>query len=797
MAENQNNDYIRALLDGLPVEQSTGQLPGDLYETCGFESGGQLKPLKSIVAQVGGASSGHYFRPQPLTLGEEEEKEATTSVFAETTERPTLDGWTATVQADYKAFQEALGDSQYYPYSLYHFVHAYGSRVAYGKHEDASLFDRNRVLAAVTACRAKATGANTFLLVKGAISGIQKYIYHNIKAEQIGDAERTAKRLRGRSFLVSFINQVIAEYLVERLGLEQANVLFVGGGHFTLLLPEEQGIKDNLKELLKKVNLGLLKNVGPQLSLLTASVSCGHNIGNGFAEAYENVNKALEEQKQRRYKGYLTEVFRHFDEQHDEADEKKQREKAIAEEIRIGTLTPYSDYILEVNGNAELLAELKNNLSQESTITNLSFLGKSFFIIKFERTEEGDDQAEEALYEFLSNEQNMALLSKCSQLKIIALNKTNISSLAQVFSGIGLENLAFGFRFVGKHAPFYEDNRRFDPPASKDSVMLFEDLAKLTKDGQELQPDGKIKTLTHQQLGVLRLDVDDLGAVFGHGLGENHSVERLLCLSREFELFFGGYFNQLAKAHHMYVTYSGGDDAFVIGSWWNALQFAHTLKQQFDRFTGGNKNLKFSAGLFICNPHYPIPRLAKDAEKMEGKAKGYLPLSETRKEELKANAENYKVDYKELKKLEAEKSAFHIFNHTLSWEAFEEMMHTSEIMLGLVGEGEAENSGSLKRSMIRRFLRIINVHNDKRFSNVPETEIMFERMRHISALHGLLSRHGYGRSRIEDRDIDRDQTGALIRDMLQKANDHSTEGQHAFEHYIVPLHIALYQSKTN
>jgi CRISPR-associated protein Csm1 len=271
----------------------------------------------------------------------------------------------------------------------------------------------------------------------------------------------------------------------------------------------------------------------------------------------------------------------------------------------------------------------------------------------------------------------------------------------------------------------------------------------------------------------------------------------LLCLSREFELFFGGYFNQLAEAHHMYVTYSGGDDAFVIGSWWNALRFAHALKGEFDRFTGGNENLKFSAGLFICNPHYPIPRLAKDAEILEGKAKGYLPFDETGKKELKEKAKNYKIDFRDLKKLEAKKNAFHIFNHTLSWEAFEEMMHTSEIMLGLVGEGETENSGSLKRSMIRRFLRIINVHNDKRFSNVPESEIMFERMRHISALHGLLSRHGYGRSRIEDRDIDRDQTGALIRDMLQKANDHSIEGQHAFEHYIVPLHIALYQSKTN
>jgi CRISPR-associated protein Csm1 len=771
MAENQNNDYIRALLDGLPVEQSAEQLSKDLYDTCGFEAGGQLKPLKSIVAQVGGVSSGGFFQPSPLTL---EPEDATTSVFAETTERPNLDGWTATAQADYKAFQEALGDSQYYPYSLYHFVHAYGSRVAYGKHEDASLFDRNRVLAAVTACRAKAAGANTFLLVKGAISGIQKYIYHNIKAEQIGDAEKTAKRLRGRSFLVSFINQVIAEYLVEQLGLEQANVLFVGGGHFTLLLPEEQAVQDDLKELLKNVNLGLLKNVGPQLSLLTASASCGQNIGNGFAEAYENVNKALEEQKQRRYKGYLSEVFTYFD-QHDEKAEEKQRNRAINEEVRIGTLTPYANYILEVNGDPQALAQLDGKLHQEAAIKSLSFLGKRFYILKDEtKGEEDDKELQNRLFTFLSQDDNQALLASFPQLKIIALNKPEISHIVAGFSSVSLGNLCYGFRFVGKYAPIYKETTLFgDPMIKPGEVMLFDDLAKLNS-AKDYKPD-----LTHQQLGVLRLDVDDLGAVFGHGLGDNHSVERLLCLSREFELFFGGYFNQLARAHHMYVTYSGGDDAFVIGSWWNALRFAHALKGEFDRFTEQNRNLKFSAGLFICNPHYPIPRLAKDAEKLEGEAKKYNG-SET-----------------DIHPLEARKDAFHVFNHTLSWASFNEMMHTSEIMLGLVGEGEAENSGSMKRSMIRRFLRIINVHNDKRFSKVPEAEIMFERMRHISALHGLLSRHGYGRSRLEDRNIDRDQTGALIRDMLQKANDHSPEGQHAFEHYIVPLHIALYQSKTN
>lgn len=789
MPDQPNNTlYINALLDGLPVDAPVDKADlSQAYQACGYDATGSIRPLRSIVGQLGDEGKGQYFDPAPLALGLSAEKQG---VFAEATNAPGLDDWEAKVRADFHDFQTKIGNSQHYSYSLYHFLHAYGSRVAYGKHEDASLFDRNRVLAAVASCQSKAEGPTSFLLVKGAISGIQKYIYHNIKAEQIGDAEKTAKRLRGRSFLVSFINQVIAEYLVEQLGLEQANVLFVGGGHFTLLLPDEAAAKGKLEDLLEDINIGLLKNVGPQLSLLTGSVPCGQNIGTSFATAYEEVNQELEAQKQRRYKGYLTEVFGHFD-GHDEAAEKEQRKKAIKEEIRIGTLAPYADYILEVNGDSDLLAQINASLSQKATITNLSFLGKSFFIIKYERDKEREDQAEEVLYEFLSNEQNLALLSRCSQLKIIGLNNINVKDLALVFSDIGLENLSFGFRFVGKYAPVYEDTTLFnDPMVNAGNVMLFEDLAGLNNG------DGQIADLAHQQLGVLRLDVDDLGAVFGHGLGTGHSVERLLCLSREFELFFGGYFNQLAEAHHIYVTYSGGDDAFVVGSWWNTLHFAQALKKTFDRFTGGNQYLKFSAGLFICNPHYPIPRLAKDAEKLEDKAKAY-DGGKANPQKLKADAEKYQLRKSDLRKLEAQKDALHVFNHTLSWEAFEEMMDTSALMLQLVGKGEGESSGSLKRSMIRRFLRIINVHNDKRFTKVPKEDIDFERMRHISALHGLLSRHGYGQSRLEDRNIDKDKTGALIRDMLQKANDHTTEGQHAFEHYTVPFHIALYQSKTN
>ena len=386
MADHQNNTYLQALLDGLPVEGGESGKLGDLYTVCGFPAGGALKPLKSIVGQVGDANSDHYFEPHPLQLDE-------TGLFAEAQDTPNLTIGKAASKM-ISAFQTALAGKPHYAYSLYHFLQAYGSRVAYGQHDDASLFDRNRVLAATAACLDKTGGNKQFLIVKGAISGIQKYIYHNIKAEQIGDAEKAAKRLRGRSFLVAFINQVIAEYLVEQLGLEQANILFVGGGQFTMLLPSEKDTVEQLRGLLKKVNLGLLKNVGPQLSLMADWVSCEGNIGEVFAKEYQNVHTKLEAQKQRRYQGYLTQVFEYFDE-HDEQAEVAQRNKARKEEVRIGTLAPYANFILEVNGDPTELSRLDKGLNQEAAIKNLSFLGKRFYILKDEETGiESDEELE-------------------------------------------------------------------------------------------------------------------------------------------------------------------------------------------------------------------------------------------------------------------------------------------------------------------------------------------------------------------------------------------------------------------
>lgn len=751
MTEKQDDIYIQALLDGLAPKSDS---LAEAIALCGFDAGSdnEFQHLYSIVGRVGGEENqiNRTFLPQLLSLGPQ-------SIFAQAEQQGDTQRWKEETLSELGKLNASIQNSSGYRYSLYHFLHAYGARVAYGKAGqvlDASWFDRNRVLAAVASCLSRNGGKEEFLILKGAISGIQKYIYHNIKAEQIGDAVKASKKLRGRSFLVAFINQVIAESLVEELGLEQANILFVGGGHFTLLLPNKDELTGKLNALLKKINLGLLDEVGPQLSLLTAWVACEGNIGQNFAENYKKVHRKLEASKQRRYHAYLTEVFEHFEKLEDLQNTRQEKE-----EIRLGQLAPYARYILEVGGSEEALENLANKVpkANKPAIAALSFLGKHFYVVKEEELVENEDDQElkNELRQFL--ETHKEGLEALDHLKVIALNNPNVLETVEAFSGLGLD-IGYGFRFVGNYAPIYKEAFKYDYPAENGNVMLFEDLAKLDKD--------KEPTLTHDQLGVMRLDVDDLGVIFAHGLGkkEENTMERLLSLSREFQLFFGGYFNKLAEHHHLYVTYSGGDDAFVIGSWLNTIHFADTLNKEFQQFTCGNSQVSFSAGIFICNPHYPIPRLAKDGEKVEKAAKQY-PAEEKKKEDKAKNA-------------------LHLFQHTLPWADFQKMIAFEEKLSQVLPKGESAEGRKIRRSMLRRFLRIIQ-------SSRGQT---FERYRAVASLHGLLARHGYGQGEMQKAVLD--EAGELIKELLQKASNEQEEGQKEFDHYTIPLHIALYKTKS-
>lgn len=174
--------------------------------------------------------------------------------------------------------------------------------------------------------------------------------------------------------------------------------------------------------------------------------------------------------------------------------------------------------------------------------------------------------------------------------------------------------MAFGTKLIGKYAPAVQGG---------DSVLEFPALAELNTEGE--------KKLGYPLLAVLRMDVDNLGAVFSFGLERENdsesirSLSRTVNLSRLLNLFFTGYINQLAEKRKIYITYSGGDDLFVVGSWINAVEFAFEVREAFNKFSGGNSNLSVSAGMYLCKENYPIHKAAAHAGSAETSAKNSSP----------------------------------------------------------------------------------------------------------------------------------------------------------------------------
>ncbi len=745
--------YIDALLDGLSRPDTS---LAELRTLCGYgKAEGAFAPLVAILGQVGKADKGYRFVPQSLTLEDH-------CVFPDADAAVDLASWRAEMDQALALLEQTYAgrrEQAAYRYSLYHLLHAYGARVAYGDKEkklDASWFDRNRVLAAFASCLARTDETEPFILLKGAVSGIQSYLYSDVKAEQIGDAEKTSKKLRGRSFLVEFINQVIAESIIETLELEQANILFVGGGQFTLLLPQTDSIKSQLFQKLEDINRGLLGHVGMNLSLITNWVSCGRDLADHFAGYYDQVNRALESAKFRKHQHYLVRMFEDFQNYKGERNNDQ-------EEQRLGRLAPYADYILEIYSEnpdkIKKLELLRAGKKVKPAIRSLEFLGKRFYVM---RRQSGEGEGLTQLVRLIK-ENRAKLATPEFRLKIVALNYPDMTPLLEAFRGVDLD-VALGFRFLGNYAPLNqgisspsnqaEKESEFSEDAVPSAVMLFEDIARLDPEGAT--------SLVYEQLGVMRLDVDDLGAIFARGLGEKASMERLLSLSREFQLFFGGYFNRLAEKHHIYITYSGGDDAFVIGSWLNTLHFADSFNAAFRRFTCNNDEVSFSAGIFLCSPHYPVPRMAKDAEGLEEKAKKY-------------------PDEPEVDLSDKTKNALHVFNHTLPWRRFRPAMQFGERLLTVVVR---EESPGIRRAMLQRFLRIIQASRENEY----------EYYRNVAALHNLMARQGYSQRKMEEVDDRKlDEAALIVKELLNKLNTSREE----FNDYTIPLHLALYQSKNN
>ncbi len=637
--------------------------------------------------------------------------------------------------------------------SLYYLLHKYTAKISsasYKSYPDISLFDHSRTTAALVNCLTYLLKEEDlknynpektdkqFMLIKGDLSGIQKFIYSDISPDKPGDTKGLAKRLRGRSFYVALLTDFIASLFIKNLELADANILYSGGGHFLLVTSCDEMTEQKTNDLVKQINLMLRDKLSSRLTLIIGTSSFDKTLFSNAAEAIQKVNYELNKGKNRKYSSYLNEIIFYDGWPNEFNDDEK-----------LGENLPYGRYLIEITSE-----EPQNLLQDRNLVASFKEFNTFYFIIgePYKGTEK---DAIRNLFAAYKSEINSARLFK--------LNDTDFLEFADDFSREYDFPISYGFKFVGTAAPKDHEG----------NVLSFEQLSELDSENG--------KKLSYPLLGILRLDVDNLGLIFGLGLEEHGkrqreknnvnkeesekeksgiSFSRIATLSRELHHFFCGYVNHLAEKHQIYTAYSGGDDAFFIGSWINILHFAKEFHKSFKEFTCNNPNITFSAGIFFCDVHYPVVKFAEDAKQMEKKSKQFEHKS---------------------------KNAITVFDHTLRWDDFISMLDFSVKLLKHTKTKDVKDSEKLARSMVHRILRIIksSLHTKGKYQGEVDVEKLYS---NITQLHYLFARHGFTNSEIEtaEDELKRD----IIKVILQNFNK-----KELVKNYLIPTSYVVLKTR--
>ncbi len=767
MQKNRLSIYLDTLLQHLPQEVKS---PVEEYkeliqlarEIAGITEG-KLEtdlPLISILSQIKDPDPKppeYYYWPEQLEIKSIDEA----SVFPDKKQENKLPD---TSVADQKLTKEleirlkeatsSISDPKALSYTIYHLLHAYTARLTahpHGAPVDVSLFDHNRVLAGIVTCLThpdvSQNGAEKFLLIKAGIPSIQKFIYSGIDISQAGGGDKLSKKLRGRSFYVNLLTNFLADTFVKELNLMEANLIFATGGHFLLLSPSYDGIIDKIDKLSKDLNLELNQQVGVRLGLLTAHTEVERkelfkDSGTYIGKVSQELDEIL---KYKKHYGYLEEIFY--------AKMQEPVNDQFQDDLWLGTNIPYSDYLIELDlvDSDEAREEFEIIQGYSTSEGFFRHRGGESYVAKFlarnkvylmpRSRKDANPEEEKSLTDIRAEIQKV--LSKYKQhinsARLILLNRTNTYDFFDLSQSFDFP-IGFGFRFLGNECrQFFEEPTTENQPGD---VLTFEELQKLDYAKKGL---GKFKDrqLSYPFMGVIRLDVDYLGGIFKHGLGEKASFMRLATLSRELDMFFSGYMNTLANEYQLYTTYSGGDDAFLVGSWYNVVHFAEKLYEKFRIFACKNEHLSFSAGIFFCDSHYPVAKFAEDADELQDQAKRF-----DKKVRTEAGTE-----------IQVVKNAVNVFDHTLSWESYSGMLRFAEKLLTYTESEEneeIENPQKLARSLVHRLLRIIK--SSVKPNGRVDVRIM---SRNLAQLYYLFARHGFKKEQVEDK------TNALAKEIIK------------------------------
>ncbi|NLK75266.1 MAG: type III-A CRISPR-associated protein Cas10/Csm1 [Clostridiales bacterium] len=470
---------------------------------------------------------------------------------------------------------------------------------------DISLYDHCKMTAALAACISEYmhyhnrldndrelidTGIDfhnekAFLMFSGDFSGIQSFIYNII-------TEGALKSLRSRSFFLELLMEHIVDEVLEAGGVTRANLIYSGGGHCYLLLPNTEDVIARINKTKQNLNKWLIKNFGTKLYFACAVTSCSANdLMNipaedaPYEQIFRRLSRKLSQEKMHRYS---------------------------AEDL-IELNTPK-----DMEGNRECkICGTEDQLLIDNDICTWC------------------NQFEKYSNQLLHKE----LVILISKDKLIDIPYVTFPTLpGQIYCYFTNAKEASNLRQQVNIKRIYSKNRIY--PELPNSIKLYMgDYVYNSLLNNLVDKEGI------RRISVLRADVDNLGQAFISGFtrdshdptirNQYNNLARTAAFSRQMSLFFKYHLNFILQGQasdyklpisskatnekRVVTVYAGGDDIFLIGNIGDILESTVLIHETFTKYTSGGLTISFGIGIYPLR--YPIYLSASETEALESLAK--------------------------------------------------------------------------------------------------------------------------------------------------------------------------------
>jgi CRISPR-associated protein Csm1 len=509
----------------------------------------------------------------------------------------------------------------------------YGSFVATDADAKISVFDLFKTAAAIQDCLDKGLKQNPFLLVSCDFSGIQDTVYTI-------SSKGALKTLRARSFMLELLTEHIVYEILEASGSERHAIIYSGGGGFSLLLPNTNGLKDTIELYGNILNRWAYKEFSGKFFIALDALSFDLT-STPLKEAKEQQHECLEKLKQQKFLNQLEILFQ----------PEMPKQLTVQTECQITRRDDLEEDEMRDLESGKLMKEV---LVQERDNEKWTWVSQSCYhqyrlgdkligattIFRYEEQPKNydgyitlKDRSDKEVY------YSVERIGKVACAWQINLWQSDLPTILYADYVRTIKQLPVVVQSIEEELA-KEESRKFE----SGHTATFNGLAS-SSCGADL-------------IGSLRMDVDNMGKLFSD-IGK---LTELSAKSRMLNIFFKVYLNQFCKANlgklksgeelfpidivgknyfeqniegenkgrNVSVIYAGGDDLFILGAWDETAELAFDIQRCFALFTGGifdakiksvSGGLGISGGLTLHQPKFPLYQMAKKSGEAEDVAK--------------------------------------------------------------------------------------------------------------------------------------------------------------------------------